>query len=92
MTVGYVSTSVYLFPVMVQYNLGAWNVVRNAFLISLSQFGTTLLCLLIIAVAAVLYFVLPPAAMVGGSGTASLLYFLCRRAFRRVEALKDARR
>ncbi|MDQ3397281.1 MAG: DUF624 domain-containing protein, partial [Deinococcota bacterium] len=44
----YVSASVYLFPIMVNYRIGVWDVIKNAIVISLTQFGATILCLLVI--------------------------------------------
>jgi uncharacterized membrane protein YesL len=81
-------TSVYLFPVMVNYE-GRWrDVIKNSFLIALSQPGITSLCILVVALALIVVFYLPASVLLAGSGTAYLVYLLCARAFDRVEALK----
>jgi uncharacterized membrane protein YesL len=80
--------SVYLFPVMVNYE-GRWvNVIKNAFLIAIIQPGTTIPCILVVAVAFFVVYYAPVSALIVGSGTAYLLYLLCRRAFDRIEVLK----
>jgi uncharacterized membrane protein YesL len=81
-------TSVYLFPVMVNYE-GSWrNVIKNSFLIAIVRPGITIVCILVISVALVIVYFVPILALIAGSGTAYLLYLLCKRAFDRIEALK----
>jgi uncharacterized membrane protein YesL len=87
----YVSASVYLFPIMANYNIKWWNVIKNSAIIALSQFGITFLCLLIVGFMILLFFYLPMTVLLSGSVTAYLVYVLCDRAFRRVEALQHAR-
>jgi uncharacterized membrane protein YesL len=84
----YLFASVYLFPVMVNYETHWRNVIKNSFLIAISQLGTTLLCLLVVALSIILLYLLPILGLAAGSGTACLIYFLCGRAFRRIEAQK----
>lgn len=87
-TLCYVVTSVYLFPVMVNYE-GNWrSVIKNSFLIAISQPVTTVLCLLVVTLVLAVVLYIPAAILLAGSSTAYLLYLLCRRAFKRVEALK----
>jgi len=81
-------TSLYLFPVMVNYE-GHWrNTIKNAFLIAIAQPGTSILCTLVVALALVLVYYVPVFMLTAGSGTSYLLYLLCKRAFARVERLK----
>jgi len=88
LTLCYALTSVYLFPVMVNYE-GNWrSVIKNSFLIAISQPGTTFLCLLLVALVLAMIPYVPATMLLAGSSTAYLLYFFCRRAFQRVEALK----
>ena len=83
-----VLASLYIFPVMVNYE-GQWlNVVKNSFLIAFSQLGTTLLCLLVVVLAALVLLYVPIAAIIAGSGAAYVIYLLCGQAFRRIEAAK----
>ncbi len=84
-------TSVYLFPVMVNYE-GHWrNVIKNSFFIAITQPGTTILCILVLAVALLVVNYAPVSALIVGSGTAYILYLLCTRAFNRVDVLKSIR-
>ena len=81
----YASTSLYLFPAMVHYDAGWKTVLKNSFLLSISQLGTTIRCLLILAVAAAVTYIIPLALFLTGSVTAYLIYYYCDRAFERVE-------
>jgi uncharacterized membrane protein YesL len=85
-----VLTSLYVFPVMVNYE-GRWlSVIKNSFLIALAQPGTTILCLIVVALALAAVYYVVATVLIAGSGTAYVLYLLCKRAFDRIEALKDA--
>lgn len=84
----YSLTSMYLFPVMVNYE-GHWRrVLGNSFLIAVSQLGTTVLCLLIVGLMLIFVLYIPLAILMAGSVTAYLVYTLCKRGFDRVEPLK----
>jgi uncharacterized membrane protein YesL len=90
-TLCFVCASIYLFPVMVNYE-GRWRTaIKNAFLIAISQPGTTILCALVIALALVVVYYVPFAVLIAGSGVAYIVYFLCARAFDRIEALKGTK-
>ena len=82
----YTFTSLYLFPVMVHYDAGWQTVLKNSFLLSISQLGTTVRCLLILLIAAAVSYVIPLTLILTGSITAYLIYHYCNRAFERVEA------
>ena len=86
----YVSATVYLFPVMVNYELGWKGVIKNSFLFSIARPLTTLQCLLTLAVALFVVASLWITIFIAASVTAYALYFLCDRAFRNVESLKGA--
>lgn len=83
----YLFTSVYLFPVMVNYDLNWTRVLRNSLLLSLSQLTTTLQCLLVVALMGALFVLLPASILVLGSTAAYLIYWLCDRSFRKIPAL-----
>jgi uncharacterized membrane protein YesL len=83
-----VFASVYLFPLMVNYDLGWRAIIKNSFFIAFGQLGTTLLCLVIIALAAIICYIVPLAALVVGSVTAYFIYLMCSRAFRRIEQMQ----
>lgn len=87
-TLCFVFASVFLFPVMVNYEARWRTVVKNSFLIAISQPGTTILCVIVVAAALVVTFYVPVAVLIAGSGTAYIVYLLCTRAFDRIEALK----
>ena len=50
----FAATSVYLFPVMVGYHARWWAVIRNSFLLGISQLHTTVAALLVVAAVAFL--------------------------------------
>lgn len=79
----YLFASVYLFPVLVSFNLTVANVMRYALLLSIKEAPTTLLCLLVIASLAVLTLVLPILALGTGSVAAYAVSWLCQRTFPR---------
>jgi uncharacterized membrane protein YesL len=83
-----VLTSLYIFPVMVNYESQWLSVIKNSFLIAISQLGTTLLCLLVVGSAGFVLLYVPVAGLMAGSGVAYVIYFLCGHAFRRIEAAK----
>jgi uncharacterized membrane protein YesL len=86
----FVSASVYLFPVMVNYKIGFWDTIKNAVILSLTHFGTTVLCLMVMLTTVLLVLYLPMSILLSGSIAAYLIYSLCSRAFQRVEALRQA--
>ena len=87
----YTFTSVYLFPVMVNYVSDWKTVIKNAFLISLSQLWITLLCVLICVVVLFVMLYVPVVGLLAGSATAYAVYSLCKRAFSRIEAAQASR-
>jgi uncharacterized membrane protein YesL len=82
----YVSAAVYLFPVMVNYELDWKGVIKNSLLFSVARPLTTLQCLLTIAVALFVVASLWMTVFVAGSATAYAVCFLCDRTFKNVEA------
>jgi uncharacterized membrane protein YesL len=88
--IAYVLTSVYLFPVMVSYRVGWTTLVKDSFLISVSQVHTTVLCLLVLAAVGVLAAYLPITLLVSASATAYAIFAICDHGIRRVEALKSS--
>ena len=79
----YLGTAVYLFPVMVQFRTGWWQVIKNSFFIAFSRPGLapTFLCFLIVALAGLVLYYVPLSFLITGSVTAYLIYNLCHRVF-----------
>lgn len=88
-TAAFLVTSVYLFPVMVGYRNDWKSVIRNAFLISVSQLHTSIACLLIVFAAGFLSAQLPLTLLFTVSSTAYLVHAVCSRGLRRVHQIKD---
>jgi uncharacterized membrane protein YesL len=86
----YASATVYLFPVMVNYELDWKGVIKDSFLFSIARPLATLQCLLTVAVALFVVASLWITIFVAPSATAYAIYFLCDRAFKNVESLKGA--
>jgi uncharacterized membrane protein YesL len=86
----YVSATVYLFPVLVTYELGWKAVIKNSLLFSVARPLTTLQCLLIVAGALFIVASLWITIFVVASATAYAIYYLCDRSFKNVESLKGA--
>jgi uncharacterized membrane protein YesL len=87
----YLSATVYLFPVMVSYELDWKGVIKNSLLFSVARPLTTLQCLLTVGVALFVVASLWITIFVTASATAYAVYFLCERSFKNVESLKGAR-
>ena len=82
-------TSVYLFPVMVGYRNDWKSVIRNAFLVSVSQIHTSIACLLVIFAAGFLAAQLPLILLFTTSATAYLVHAVGAHGLRRVERIHD---
>jgi uncharacterized membrane protein YesL len=82
----YAFGSVYLFPVMVHYEADWKTVIKNSLLISIGRLPTTLVCLVFVVVMVGLTVVVPFLVVITGSITAYVVYGLCDRVFRNIDA------
>jgi uncharacterized membrane protein YesL len=82
----YAFTSVYLFPVMVHYEADWKTVIKNSLLISVGRLPTTLACLVFLVVMVGLTVIVPFLVIITGSITAYVVYKLCDRVFRSIDA------
>ena len=87
-TILYVLASVFLFPVMVHYDTKWTALPKNALLLAVGRLPTTAACLLAISTAVVLTFLVPPLILISGSLTAFVVYLLCDREFRKIDAAR----
>ena len=88
-TLLFASTSIYLFPMMVHYEMGWRALIKNSLLLAVGRLPTTAACLLFVAVMAVLTVVLPILILITGSVTAYVVYGLCDREFRKIDAATE---
>ena len=86
--VAFCFTSVYLFPVLVGYQNEWKSVIRNSFVVSISQLHTSLACLLIVFAAGFLAAQLPITLLLTTSTTAYAVHAVCARGLRRVEGIR----
>ena len=87
----YAFGSVYLFPVMVHYETDWKTVIKNSLLMSIGRLPTTLMCLAFLVVMVGLTVVVPFLVVITGSITAYIVYRLCDREFRKIDAsFRDA--
>jgi uncharacterized membrane protein YesL len=77
----YLFVSIYIFPVLVHYQVTWKSAIKNALLLSISRLHHTILSILIIAACLVLCFYLPAAMMLGFSISAYLVYSLVSSGF-----------
>jgi uncharacterized membrane protein YesL len=82
----YAFSSVYLFPVMVHYETDWKTVIKNSLLISIVSLPTTVVCLVFLVVMVGLTVVVPFLVLITGSITAYVVYRLCDRVFRKIDA------
>ena len=87
--IAFALTSVYLCPVMVEYQADWKALIRNSVLISLSQLHTSVAALAVVAGGGFLGFRLPLTLLVVPSGVAYLVHAICSRGLRRVERMKS---
>ncbi|RTZ55965.1 DUF624 domain-containing protein [Bacillus sp. SAJ1] len=85
----FVFTSIFLFPIMVHYKTSWLGLIKNAFFFSISQPVTSLLGILIIGISGVLIFFIPISFFAIASLIAYILYYLCNKAFQKVETIKS---
>jgi uncharacterized membrane protein YesL len=88
-TAAFAATSVYLFPVMVGYHARWWVVIRNSFLLGISQLHTTFAALLVVAAVAFLATRAPITLMVSASAAAYLIHAICSRGLDRAQRMKS---
>jgi uncharacterized membrane protein YesL len=82
----YAFGSVYLFPVMVHYETDWKTVIKNSLLISIGRLPTTVVCLVFSTVMVGFTVVVPFLVVITGSITAYVVYRLCDRVFRKIDA------
>ncbi|MGH2562735.1 MAG: YesL family protein [Thermomicrobiales bacterium] len=82
--VAYLASTMFLFPVMVTFDLRWTQILKNSFLIAMSFPLITLLCLVVIAGAGLIVFTIPISLVILVSITSYVISWLCHRAFERV--------
>lgn len=80
----FVFLTIYLFPVMVHYDISILNVFKYSFIYSISQVGFTLLSGILILVCALIIWLQPIFALFLCSITAHLIYFICHKSFQKI--------
>ncbi len=86
----FAATSIYLFPVMVNYEVGWRTLVKNSLFFAVGLPVNTLACLLIVGAAVAITIFVPITVLATGGVTSYAVYKLCDRSFRKVGALKGA--
>jgi uncharacterized membrane protein YesL len=82
----YAFCTVYLFPVMVHYETDWKTVIKNSLLISIGRLPTTVVCLMFLVVMVGLTVAVSFLVVITGSITAYVVYRLCDRVFRKIDA------
>jgi len=77
-------TSIFLFPVMVQYNSNVTRLIKASFLLSIGNFPLTLLCMVILGLIISAAFFYPISIFLSISVGAYTIYAICNRAFHKV--------
>ncbi|PWU67255.1 YesL family protein [Gracilibacillus dipsosauri] len=79
--------SMYIFPLMVSYDLSFKNLMRNSILFSMLYFPSTLLCLIIVSVAIFIVAIIPIVSCIILSPMAFLIFKICKRNFDKVSKM-----
>lgn len=82
------SISIYLFPIMVHFELSGKYVIRNGFLFSIMNPVLTLLLLIIVVAATALFYFYPATIFIIGSVAAYAVYYLCQLWFNQLLNMK----
>ena len=82
----YAFGSVFLFPVMVHYETDSKTVLKNSLLLAIGRLPTTVMGLVFMVVMAGLTVAVPILIIITGSITAYVVYRLCDREFRKIDA------
>lgn len=85
----YFYTSIFVFPIMVNYQLNWMEVIKNSFLFSLGHPLTSLLGISILTVVIMLTFIIPISFLVLSSTAAYFIYYFCSKSFNKVEMNKN---
>ncbi|GBF10722.1 YesL family protein [Tepidibacillus sp. HK-1] len=83
------SISIYLFPIMVHFELSWKLVIRNAFFFSLMNPVLTVLLLIIVGAGVTLLYIYPVSILIIGSLIASTVYYLCQIWFNQLLNMKE---
>ncbi|WP_226670779.1 YesL family protein [Metabacillus litoralis] len=87
-TILFVSLTVYLFPIMVHFELSWKFLIRNAFFFTLMYPVLTILLLIIIIIGGYLIYIFPVAIFFIGSPVSYIIYHLCQGTFNQIIAKK----
>ncbi|KIL45192.1 YesL family protein [Jeotgalibacillus soli] len=83
------SITIYLFPIMVHFELNWKNVIRNAFFFSLMNPILTILLLIIVGIGGAILYAYPVSIFILGSFLAFIVYYLCQMMFNQVMIKKE---
>jgi uncharacterized membrane protein YesL len=78
------ATTIYLFPCIVHFDINLKGVIRNAFYLSITNLGKTLLCMLIVTLAVSITYLFSFALLFIFSVAAYIIYYLCNKSFLRL--------
>jgi uncharacterized membrane protein YesL len=82
------SITIYLFPIMVHFELSWKFVIRNAFFFSLMNPVLTILLLIIVGAGTTLFYYYPVTILFSGSFAAYVIYYICQMWFNQVLNMK----
>ncbi len=83
-------TTIYLFPVMVHYQVRWTALLKNSLLFSISQLWVTVLCIVILGLTALISFIIPISSIIIWSLAVYIIYSLCHRTFNKVESMVES--
>lgn len=86
----YLGTSMFLFPVLVTFDLRWIQILRNSFLLAMSFPLITILCLIVIAVAVMIIVTIPITVIMLFSTVSYVISWLCHGAFKRLNLPEKA--
>lgn len=80
----FIMMTIYLFPMLVHYQLSIRHTLKNSFLMSIGALGSTVLCILSVLVIITLSYFFPVVLLFFGSIMAYMIFHICNRSFQKV--------
>ncbi|MGP4078759.1 YesL family protein [Pseudalkalibacillus sp. R45] len=81
--------TIYLFPVMVNFNVGIGKLIRNSFFLALLSPLNLILSFLVVISSMLIYYYLPITLIFTGSFTMYLIYSICQRTFDKALLIRE---
>ncbi|WP_407681705.1 YesL family protein [Pseudalkalibacillus salsuginis] len=84
----FIITSIYIFPVLVQYKAKWYSIIRNSFLFSVGQISISLVNIIIVVISLIIISYMPISFLFIGGLSSYSIYYLCNKSFYKLKKIK----